>query len=89
MALVLDADGRMIRVQKAREHTPRPYTVLGWNVPDIEAAVTRLAAAGVGCERFGFPGQDERGIMTFTDGTRVAWFKDPDANVLSVAQMPR
>jgi catechol 2,3-dioxygenase-like lactoylglutathione lyase family enzyme len=89
MALVLNADGRMIRIQKAREHTPRPYTVLGWNVADIEAAVARLAAAGVSCERFGFPGQDERGIMTFSDGTRVAWFKDPDANILSVAQMPR
>jgi predicted enzyme related to lactoylglutathione lyase len=61
--------------------------VLGWNVDDIEAAVARLAAAGVTCERYGFPGQDERGIMRFPDGTRVAWFKDPDGNVLSVAQM--
>lgn len=87
IALVLDADGRMIRVQKAREHVPRPYTVLGWNVADIEAAVARLAKAGVRCELFGFPGQDARGIMTFEDGTRVAWFKDPDGNILSVAQI--
>jgi len=87
-ALVLEADGRMLRVQKGSTHEPRPYTVLGWNVSDIEAAVTRLEKAGVRCERFGFPGQDERGIMTFPDTTRVAWFKDPDGNVLSVAQMP-
>ncbi|MSR60874.1 MAG: hypothetical protein EXS08_00310 [Planctomycetes bacterium] len=62
--------------------------MLGWNVADIEAALTRLATAGVRCERFGFPGQDERGIMTCADGARVAWFKDPDGNVLSLAQLP-
>ena len=86
-ALVLDADGRMLRVQKGREHQPRQGTVLGWNVADIEAAVARLNGAGVSCERFGFPGQDDRGIMTFPDGSRVAWFKDPDGNVLSLAQL--
>ena len=88
LALVLDADGRMLRVQKGSTHEPRPYTVLGWNVRDIGATVARLAAAGVACERFGFPGQDERGIMRFADDTLVAWFKDPDGNVLSLAQMP-
>jgi len=88
IALVLEAEGQMIRVQKSREHAARPYTVLGWNVPDIEATVTQLSAAGVACERFGFPGQDARGIMTFEDGARVAWFKDPDGNMLSVAQIP-
>lgn len=87
-ALVLDADGRMIRVQKGTNYEPRPYTVLGWNVADIESTVTRLEAAGVRCEHFGFPGQDARGIMTFPDGARVGWFKDPDGNVLSVAQLP-
>lgn len=89
LALVLDADGRMLRIQKMKEHEPRPYTVLGWNVSDLPAAIARLAAAGVSCERFpGLP-LDERGIMDFPDGTRLAWFKDPDGNVLSVAQMPR
>jgi len=88
-ALVLDADGSMLRLQKAREHTPRPYTVLGWNVRDLAATLARMAAAGVACERFpGLP-LDEHGIMDFPDGTRLAWFKDPDGNVLSVAQMPR
>jgi catechol 2,3-dioxygenase-like lactoylglutathione lyase family enzyme len=86
-ALVLEADGRMIRVQKAKTHEPRPYTVLGWNVKDIEAARNRLDAVGVRFEEFGFPGQDAHGIMTFPDGARVAWFKDPDGNTLSVAQL--
>lgn len=90
-AIVFDAHGRMIRAQKASPQgfVARQGTVLGWNVADIEATATDLAAAGVALERFGFPGQDERGIMTFPDGARVAWFKDPDGNVLSVAQMPR
>jgi catechol 2,3-dioxygenase-like lactoylglutathione lyase family enzyme len=87
-ALVLDADGQRIRVQKAKQHEPRPYTVLGWRVDDVEATLTRLAAVDVACEQFGFPGQDARGIMSFPDGARVAWFKDPDGNTLSVAQMP-
>lgn len=88
IALVLEAEGHMIRVQKSRDHAPRPYTVLGWNVADIEATVARMLAAGIACEHLGFPGQDARGIMTFEDGARVAWFKDPDGNLLSVAQIP-
>ena len=89
LALVLDADGRMLRIQKMKEHQARPYTVLGWNVSDLEATLARMAAAGVNCERFPGVPQDARGIMDFPDGTRLAWFKDPDGNILSVAQMPR
>jgi len=88
MALVFVGDGRMLRVQKMKSHEPRPYTVLGWNVADIDSAVARLERAGVRFEHFGFPGQDASGIMTFTDGARIAWFKDPDGNVLSLAQLP-
>lgn len=88
LALVLDADGYMLRVQKMREHTARPYTVLGWNVPDLPATLTRLAAAGIACERFPGAPLDELGTMHFPDGTRLAWLKDPDGNVLSLAQMP-
>jgi len=88
-ALMFDADGHVIRLQKAAQHTPARGTVLGWTVPDIGAAVAGLAAKGVPCERFGFPGQDERGVMRFPDGAQVAWFKDPDGNVLSVSQLPR
>jgi catechol 2,3-dioxygenase-like lactoylglutathione lyase family enzyme len=88
-ALVLDADGRMLRIQKATgAYQPRAGTVLGWNVPDLDAALERLARAGIEVERFPGMPQDERGIMAFPDGTRLVWFKDPDGNVLSVAQMP-
>ena len=62
------------------------YTVLGWDVPDIVATAKSLRRAGVKLEIFdGFP-QDDLGIWTAPDGTKVAWFKDPDGNILSIAQ---
>jgi catechol 2,3-dioxygenase-like lactoylglutathione lyase family enzyme len=91
-ALVLAAGGIQVRVSKVRNFSPQPFTVLGWEVADIEKVVTDLAAKGVKFEKFDFPGQDERGIWTApsvdnaTGGARVAWFKDPDGNVLSVTQ---
>lgn len=85
-ALVFNAGGTMLRVQKVNEVRPAQYTILGWQVPDIAAAVAQLATAGVAMERFGFPGQDERGIWTSPSGAKVAWFKDPDGNILSLTQ---
>jgi len=89
MAMILETNGRSIRVQKLREFTPQTFTVLGWNVSDIESTVTALEHVGIRCERWPEWQQNERGIMDFPDGTRVAWFKDPDGNILSLAQMPR
>jgi predicted enzyme related to lactoylglutathione lyase len=89
MAMILEMKGRLIRVQKLREFTPQQFTVLGWNVRDIAATVTDLERAGILCEHFPGWKQDGHGIMSFPDTTRVAWFKDPDGNILSVAQMPR
>jgi len=88
MAIVLEANGQMVRVQKLKKHVPQPFTVLGWNVSDIEATVRTLGSRGVPCEHYGFPFQNAQGIAAFPDGTRVAWFKDPDGNVLSIAQFP-
>jgi len=86
-ALVLDAHGTMLRVQKVPELTPPRHTVLGWLVPEIAGAVDQLAAEGVAFERYpGLP-QDDRGVCTFPGGSRVAWFKDPDGNTLSLTQM--
>lgn len=85
-ALVLDAGGTMLRLQKVSEHRPAPFTVLGWAVADIRAAVEGLRAAGVTFERFPGMDQDERGIWTAPGGARVAWFKDPDGNTLSLTQ---
>jgi len=86
--LVFDSGGVMIRMQKGPEMTPVPRTVLGWNVRDIEAAVAGLSGLGIAMEKYPWFKQDEHGIMTFPDGSRVAWFKDPDGNILSLAQLP-
>ena len=85
-ALVLDANGVMIRVAKAPEFTPAQFTILGWQVSDIETAVRSLHDKGVHFEIFGFFKQDELGIWTAPSGDKVAWFKDPDGNILSVSQ---
>lgn len=89
-AVVLDAGGTIIRIQKMKEHQPAGYTVLGWNVPDIRATAARLGEAGVKLERYAWMTmQDEAGIATFANGDRVAWFKDPEGNILSIAQLAR
>ena len=85
-ALVLDANGTMIRVVKAPNFAPVQYTILGWEVADIASAVQTLSSRGVSFERFGFFEQDELGIWTAPSGDKVAWFKDPDGNTLSVSQ---
>jgi catechol 2,3-dioxygenase-like lactoylglutathione lyase family enzyme len=87
-ALVFDANGIMLRLAMGKELPPSHGTVLGWQVPDIEAAVRDLVGAGVRLERYEFLKQDEAGIWTSPTGARVAWFKDPDGNVLSVSEHP-
>lgn len=85
-ALVFDNNGIMLRVSKVENFSPPNYSVLGWNVDDIEAVINELKTRGVVFERFaGFP-QNDLGIATFPNGDRVAWFKDPDGNMLSLAQ---
>lgn len=85
-ALVFNANGNMIRVVKAQQFAPAPYTILGWEVPEIEKAVAALQEKGVHFERYGFFKQDELGIWTSPTGARVAWFKDPDGNTLSLSE---
>jgi len=89
-ALVFDARGTMLRVQKVQEVARAPYTALGWDVPDIRAAVQWLLRKGVPPLRFTIPGfsQDDQGIWTAGDGTKVTWFNDPDGNILSITQFP-
>lgn len=89
-ALVFDANGIMIRLGMAKQHTPAQGTVLGWQVPDIVAAVNELVEAGVRFERYNFNWmkQDELGIWTAPTGAKVAWFKDPDGNILSLSEHP-
>ena len=85
-AMVLDANGIMIRVAKVPDFKPAQFTILGWRVSEIEKVVRELGAQGVHFEIFGFFKQDELGIWTAPTGDKVAWFKDPDGNVLSVSQ---
>ncbi len=86
-ALVFDAAETMLRVQRVKEVRMAQYTALGWRVPDIAAKVEELEKAGVKFERYGLPDQDEKGIWTAPGGAaKVAWFKDPDGNILSLTQ---
>ncbi|HTW63045.1 MAG TPA: VOC family protein [Bryobacteraceae bacterium] len=86
-ALVFDAAGTMLRVQRVAEVFGGKYTALGWQVSDIAAKVDELSKAGVRFESYGIPGQDAQGIWTPPGtSTKIAWFKDPDGNILSLTQ---
>ena len=85
-AVVFDAHGTMLRVAKVAEVTIAKYTVLGWHVPDIEAAAAELRKSGVELERFPGMNQDGLGIWKSPGGARIGWFKDPDGNILSITQ---
>jgi len=86
-AMVLDANGTMIRVAKVQpDFKPAQFTILGWHVSEIEKVVSTLTEKGVVFERYGFFEQDSLGIWSAPGGAKVAWFKDPDGNVLSVSQ---
>ena len=85
-ALVFNANGTMLRVAISAQHTPLPATVLGWQVKSIHDKVQELAGAGVVFERFQGMPQDESGIWTTPTGAKVAWFKDPAGNLLSLTQ---
>jgi catechol 2,3-dioxygenase-like lactoylglutathione lyase family enzyme len=89
-ALVFDANGVMLRVTAVGRHTPQPFTILGWAVEEIEKTVERLVDAGVEFLRFpGMNDSDPHGIWNAPGGARVAWFHDPDNNVLSLTEFPR
>lgn len=86
-ATVLEANGVTLRLTPMPGHTPSEHPVLGWKVPDIAAAVNGLADSGIQFERYSFLEQDELGIWTAPDGSaKVAFFKDPDGNLLSLTQ---
>ena len=85
-ALIFDTNGTMLRIQKLELVQPAPYTALGWQVDDIVATVGQLERRGAAFERYAFLEQDVHGIWTTPDGSRVAWFKDPDGNLLSLTQ---
>ena len=87
-ALVLNANGTMVRVANVGEFQPATFTILGFDVTDIRQEVAALRAKGISCERYPGMQQDEVGIWHSPSGACVAWFKDPDGNVLSLTEFP-
>jgi catechol 2,3-dioxygenase-like lactoylglutathione lyase family enzyme len=85
-ALEFDTGHTHLRVTIVQKLQPQPFTVLGWDVRGIEGIVKELVAKGIVFERYAFATQDKLGIWTAPGGTKVAWFKDPDGNVLSVSE---
>jgi catechol 2,3-dioxygenase-like lactoylglutathione lyase family enzyme len=85
-AMVFEGKNASVRVSRVPAVMPAQYAVLAFTVDDIEQAVDALTAKGVLFARFGFFVQDARGVWTAPDGTKVAWFHDPDLNLLSVVQ---
>ena len=77
----------MICIARSGSFTPAPFTILGWQSSNIEQDVRELSARGVKFERYDYMGsQNELGIWTAHNGAKVAWFKDPDGNTLSISQ---
>lgn len=86
-AITIRTGGTDIRISRVEAFNPSPHTLLGWKVADIDAAVAQFTAAGISFERYPFLEQDDKGIWSAPDGeAKVAWFKDPDGNVLSLSQ---
>ncbi len=85
-AFVFDVNGTMLRLTPVKKVAAAPYTVLGWRVTDIEGTVTRLKKDRVKFNRYPGMKQDKLGIWTSPSGARIAWFKDPDGNTLSVTE---
>ena len=85
-ALIYDVGGSDLRVSPVPETQPSAHTVLGFAVPNLRAIVELLKQRGVSLERIAGLTHDSTGILTTPDGAKVAWFRDPDGNLLSVVQ---
>ncbi len=85
-AVVFESNGIRLRAVKMKEVNPSHFTILGWEVKPIEKTITSLRDRGVHFEIFGFFKQDELGIWIAPTGDKVAWFKDPDGNILSISE---
>jgi catechol 2,3-dioxygenase-like lactoylglutathione lyase family enzyme len=85
-ALVMHTGQNTIRISKVPTFTPLQSTVLGWEVNDIVSTAKWLAERGVATEKYAFVEDKELGIWSAPNGAKVAWFKDPDGNVLSISQ---
>ena len=85
-ALEFEVNGILLRVITVPELKPQAFTVLGWNVADIASTIKSLNDKNVFCEKYDFLEQDDLGIWNAPGGAMVAWFRDPDGNLLSLTQ---
>jgi predicted enzyme related to lactoylglutathione lyase len=85
-ALVFNVNGTMLRIQKVAKVEPHEYTALGWDVADIKKEVSELTKRGVKFARYEGMEQDEYGIWKAPSGGKIAWFTDPDGNIISLTQ---
>ena len=85
-AIEFDSNETSFRVISVQKFNPQPFTVLGWNVGDISETIKLLNGKGVFCEKYNFLEQDDQGVWTAPGGSKVAWFKDPDGNILSLTE---
>ena len=87
-ATVFDLGNSILRIQKVDSVPDLDYTLLGWEVVDIQNSVSELTLKGIRFEKFSQLEQDDSGIWSSPSGALVAWFKDPDGNTLSLTEMP-
>jgi catechol 2,3-dioxygenase-like lactoylglutathione lyase family enzyme len=81
------AGGYDVLMYLSAEMTPPSYTILNFEVDDVDAAVDALGKRGVEIERYPDFDHDEKGIVR-GPGPQIAWFKDPSGNTLAVMQQP-
>lgn len=85
-ALVFKTPRNMLRIQKVQQLAPAAHTILGWEVTDIRTYIAELTALGATFTRYPGMPQDEHGVWSSPSGAQIAWFRDPDGNVLSLTQ---
>lgn len=88
-ALVFKVGSADLRIQKLERFRPQTFTVLGWSVADTHQALSRLIKRGIAPERYPHMEQDELGVWSSPSGAQVAWFRDPDGQLLSLTQFPK
>ena len=84
--LEFEINGALLRVAIVQELKPQKFTILGWNVDDISSTIKSLNDKNVFCEKYDFLKQDNLGVWISPNGSKVAWFKDLDGNVLSLTE---
>ncbi|HRV84919.1 MAG TPA: VOC family protein [Saprospiraceae bacterium] len=88
-AMEFNANGTLLRVTIVNEFVPQPFTILGWNIENLVFTVRQFNEKNIYFEIFDFLEQDDLGIWNSPGGAKVAWFKDPDGNILSLTELER